>query len=72
MQRLEQNETSLALVPRDHPIIPPSNLEAEASGLLDRLLGVLQENSRSDNHELGKQRQWLTICIVMHCSLPPH
>jgi symplekin len=48
-QRPEQNETSLALVPRDHPVIPPSNLEAEASGLLDRLLGVLQENSRSDN-----------------------
>lgn len=41
------NETSLALVPRDHPIIPPSNLEAEASGLLDRLLGVLQDNSES-------------------------
>jgi len=33
-------------VPRDHPVIPPSNLEAEASGLLDRLMGVLQDNSR--------------------------
>ncbi|KAK3686276.1 hypothetical protein LTR37_019959, partial [Vermiconidia calcicola] len=43
-RRPEQNETSLALVPRDHAIIPPSNLEAEASGLLDRLLGVLQDN----------------------------
>jgi symplekin len=32
------------LVPRDHPVIPPANLEAEASGLLDRLLGVLQDN----------------------------
>lgn len=39
------NEISLALVPRDHPIIPPSTLEAEASGLLDRLLDVLQDNS---------------------------
>ena len=43
-RRPDQNEVSLALVPRDHPILPPSNLEAEASGLLDRLLGVLQEN----------------------------
>lgn len=44
-RRPEQNEVSLALVPRDHKIIPPANLEAEASGLLDRLLGVLQDNS---------------------------
>ena len=43
-RRPEQNEISLALVPRDHALIPPSNLEAEASGLLDRLLGVLQDN----------------------------
>ncbi|RMZ02261.1 hypothetical protein D0862_06089 [Hortaea werneckii] len=43
-RRPEQNEISLALVPRDHSVIPPSNLEAEASGLLDRLLGVLQDN----------------------------
>ncbi|KAK4997930.1 hypothetical protein LTR66_002740 [Elasticomyces elasticus] len=44
-RRPDQNEISLALVPQDHPVIPPSNLEAEASGLLDRLLGVLQENT---------------------------
>lgn len=44
-QRPEHNETSLALVPRDHPVIPPSNLEAEASGLLDRLLDALQVQS---------------------------
>ncbi|PNS18551.1 hypothetical protein CAC42_5090 [Sphaceloma murrayae] len=44
-RRPDQNETSLALVPRDHPVIPPSTLEAEASGLLDRLLTVLQDNS---------------------------
>ncbi|EON64294.1 hypothetical protein W97_03525 [Coniosporium apollinis CBS 100218] len=43
-RRPEHNEISLALVPRDHPIIPPSNLEAETSGLLDRLLGILQED----------------------------
>lgn len=45
-QRPEQNEISLALVPRNHPVVPPSNLEAEASGLLDRLLFVIQDNSR--------------------------
>ncbi|KAI5370247.1 Putative armadillo-like helical, symplekin/Pta1 [Septoria linicola] len=43
-RRPESNEISLALVPRDHAVIPPANLEAEASGLLDRLLGVLQDN----------------------------
>ena len=44
-RRPEQNEVSLALVPRDHPVMSPSTLEAEALGLLDRLLGVLQDNS---------------------------
>jgi symplekin len=43
-RRGEQNEISLALVPREHKVLAPSILEAEASGLLDRLLGVLQEN----------------------------
>ena len=46
IQRPEQNEISLALVPRDHPLIPPPSLEAEASGLLDRLLNVFYEGSR--------------------------
>ena len=46
IQRPEQNETSIALVPRNHPLLPLPNLEAEASGLLDRLLSVFQENSR--------------------------
>lgn len=45
-QRPEQNEISLALVPRDHPLIPPMNLEPEASGLLDRLLNVFYEDRR--------------------------
>ncbi|KAI9709354.1 MAG: hypothetical protein M1820_003474 [Bogoriella megaspora] len=43
LQRPEQNEISIALVPRDHPLIPPKNLEPEASGLLDRLLSTLQD-----------------------------
>ncbi|KAF2799413.1 hypothetical protein K505DRAFT_294742 [Melanomma pulvis-pyrius CBS 109.77] len=40
-RRPEQIDISLALVPRDHPLIPYANLEAEASGLLDRLLGII-------------------------------
>ncbi|KAK5467913.1 hypothetical protein LTS15_000886 [Exophiala xenobiotica] len=44
-RRPDQNEISLALVPRTHPFLQLPNLEAEASGLLDRLLGVFQENS---------------------------
>ncbi|KLJ06619.1 hypothetical protein EMPG_17878 [Blastomyces silverae] len=44
-RRPEQNETSLSIVPRNHPLIPLPNLEAEASGLLDRLLNVFYENS---------------------------
>ncbi|EEH10154.1 conserved hypothetical protein [Histoplasma capsulatum G186AR] len=44
-RRPEQNETSLSIVPRNHPLIPLPNLEAEASGLLDRLLNVFNENS---------------------------
>ncbi|EEH46366.2 RNA-processing protein PTA1 [Paracoccidioides brasiliensis Pb18] len=41
----EKNEISLSLVPRNHPLVPLPNLEAEASGLLDRLLNVFYENS---------------------------
>jgi len=44
LQRPEQNELSLSLVPRDHPLIPPPTLEAEAIGLLDRALSVFQES----------------------------
>lgn len=38
-------EVSLSMVPQNHALIPPKNLEAEASGLLDRMLSVFQENS---------------------------
>lgn len=44
-RRQEQNEVSLALVPREHTVLKVGNLEAEASGLLDRLLYVLQEDA---------------------------
>ena len=46
LQRSDQNEISIALVPRDHPLIPPPRLEPEASGLLDRLLNVFNEDIR--------------------------
>lgn len=45
-QRPDQNETSLAVVPRNHALLAIPQLEAEASGLLDRLLGVFQEETR--------------------------
>ncbi|ORY08196.1 hypothetical protein BCR34DRAFT_13667 [Clohesyomyces aquaticus] len=41
VQRPEQNDISLALVPRDHNLLSHSQLEAEASGLLDRLLDIV-------------------------------
>ncbi|KAL2869978.1 RNA-processing protein PTA1 [Aspergillus lucknowensis] len=44
-RRPEQNETSLAIVPRNHQILSLPNLEAEASGLLDRILAVFQEDT---------------------------
>ncbi|KAB8271328.1 hypothetical protein BDV30DRAFT_228257 [Aspergillus minisclerotigenes] len=40
-QRPEQNETSLAIVPKNHSILSLPYLEAEASGLLDRLLSSI-------------------------------
>lgn len=36
------------MLPPDHPFLDPRQLEAEATGLLDRMLGVLQDNSRYD------------------------
>ena len=34
------------MVPPGHTLLDQRNLEAEATGLLDRMLGVLQDNSR--------------------------
>jgi len=34
------------MVPQNNALLPPRNLEAEASGLLDRILGIFQENIR--------------------------
>ena len=47
LQRGDPLEVSLSMVPPDHKLIPPKSLEAEASGLLDRMLAVFQENIRS-------------------------
>ncbi|CAK7210450.1 hypothetical protein SCUCBS95973_000787 [Sporothrix curviconia] len=41
----ESLDISLSLVPPGHPLLEPRHLEAEATGLLDRMLGVLQDNS---------------------------
>lgn len=34
------------MVPQNNALLPARNLEAEASGLLDRILGIFQENIR--------------------------
>jgi symplekin len=47
-QRPDHNDISLALVPRDHPLIPYATLEAEGHGLLDRLLDIIHGDHRSD------------------------
>ncbi|KAH9887862.1 hypothetical protein F4778DRAFT_797338 [Xylariomycetidae sp. FL2044] len=38
-------DISLAMVPPNHPVLDGSSLEAEASGLLDRMLGALQDDN---------------------------
>ena len=47
-QRPDHSDISLALVPRDHPLIPYVSLEAEGHGLLDRLLDIIHGDHRSD------------------------
>ncbi|KAL4977795.1 hypothetical protein BDW66DRAFT_131766 [Aspergillus desertorum] len=44
-RRPDKNETSLAIVPRNHAILSLPNLEAESSGLLDRILSIFQEDA---------------------------
>lgn len=45
-QQRDGLDISLNIVPASHPLLDPRHLEAEATGLLDRMLGVLQDNSR--------------------------
>jgi len=47
-QRPDHSDISLAIVPRDHPLIPYVSLEAEGHGLLDRLLDIIHGDHRSD------------------------
>ncbi|RDW81753.1 RNA-processing protein PTA1 [Aspergillus mulundensis] len=44
-RRPDKNETSLAILPRNHAILSLPNLEAESSGLLDRILSVFHEDA---------------------------
>ena len=53
VKRPEANDISLSIVPRTHRLIPPPNLEAESSGLLDRLLAIFHEDNRCDHSSLS-------------------
>ncbi|KAL2263440.1 hypothetical protein VTK26DRAFT_6738 [Humicola hyalothermophila] len=44
-QKYNGLDISLNMIPPSHPLLDPRQLEAEATGLLDRMLGVLQDNS---------------------------
>jgi symplekin len=39
-------DVSLNMIPENHPYLDRRQLEAEAMGLLDRTLGILQDHSR--------------------------
>lgn len=45
-KRADGPEVSLSIIPANHVTLKTHNLEAEASGLLDRMLAVFHENSR--------------------------
>lgn len=67
-RRPEQNETSIALVPRNHPLLSLPNLEAEASGLLDRLLDIFQQDS-SDAILINSTLNCLSVLIKTRASV---
>jgi symplekin len=46
LEQINGLDISLVMIPPNHPVLDPRQLEAEATGLLDRMLGVLQDNSR--------------------------
>ncbi|KAF2739125.1 hypothetical protein EJ04DRAFT_508857 [Polyplosphaeria fusca] len=56
-RRPEQNDISLALVPRDHRLLPYAQLEAQAHGLLDRLLDIIH----------GDHSDALLITATLNC-----
>ncbi|KAK9418133.1 putative Symplekin/Pta1 N-terminal domain-containing protein [Seiridium unicorne] len=57
-------DISLNMVPRDHSVLNVNAMEAEATGLLDRVLSVLQENN-SDVLTLDATLNSLSILIRM-------
>lgn len=59
LQRPDHNDISLALVPRDHPLIPYAALEAEGLGLLDRLLDIIH-----GDHRLDSPPQTVETCLT--------
>jgi symplekin len=68
-QRGDPLEVSLSMVPPNHILIPPRNLEAEASGLLDRMLSVFQESIRCV-HLLYLHSTLLTIIAMPFLLMP--
>ncbi len=66
VQRPEKTETSLALVPKDHPQLKITNIEGETSGLLDRILGILQEETRLGDRAIkGRPNAGSDILLVL-------
>ncbi|KAI1416965.1 hypothetical protein F5Y13DRAFT_153469 [Hypoxylon sp. FL1857] len=57
-------DISLLMIPPNHPILDAPKLEAEASGLLDRMLGVLQDNS---SDALIVDATLNTLSILVRC-----
>jgi symplekin len=55
-------DISLASIPPNHPLLDPRQLEAEATGLLDRMLGILQDNSRWATSSTGALGLLKTNC----------
>lgn len=45
-QLIDRSDTSLALVPTNHPLLSLPALDAESQGLLDRLLSILHDDPR--------------------------
>ena len=64
LQRGDPMDVSLSIVPQSHTLLPPRNLEAEASGLLDRMLAVFQENSTYVSSS-SPCHQWLTRIAML-------
>ncbi|KAI0136352.1 mRNA cleavage and polyadenylation specificity factor complex subunit [Xylariales sp. AK1849] len=60
-------DISLNMIPPNHTVLNVHSLEAEATGLLDRMLGVLQDNS-SDALTVDATMNTLSILIRMRPS----